>query len=101
MYINKPIIIQYIKYIEDVFSVFREKTISIPQIIIPMIGRAGHNGTLNGLCLLGSVLRKIKTATQIITNETNVPYIQRSADIFKFINKPQTITTNPEIHVIT
>ena len=82
-------------------SVFSENIINTPQIKIPASGNQGQNGTLNGLCLFGSVLRKISTASQIITNDVNVPKLQSAADIFKSINSPQTITTRPDIQVIT
>ena len=71
------------------------------HIKIPKTGNQGQKGTLNGLGLLGSVFLNIKTATQIITNDVNVPKLHKAADIFKSINSPQTITTKPDIHVIT
>ncbi len=71
------------------------------QLIIPKIGNQGQNGTLNGLSLLGSVFLKIRTAIQIIINDVNVPKLQSSAEIFKSMNNPQSITIAPAIQVIT
>ena len=73
--------------------------IKAAQVIIPSIGNHGQNGTLKGLGRFGSVFLKISTAIQIIINDVNVPKLQSSAEIFKSINKAQTITINPEIHV--
>ena len=71
------------------------------QLIIPKIGNQGQNGTLNGLSLSGSVFLKIRTAIQIIINDVNVPKLQSSAEIFKSMNNPQSITIAPAIQVIT
>lgn len=81
--------------------VLRVTNIRKEQINIPIIGNHGQNGTLNGLALFGSVFLKIKTATQIMINDVNVPKLHNSAEIFKSINKPQNITIKPEIQVIT
>ena len=43
------------------------------HITMPKIGNNGQKGTLNGLCLFGSVFLKIRTSIHIITNEANVP----------------------------
>ena len=86
---------------EEVFNVLSENIIKIPQITIPAIGNQGQKGTLNGLRLSGLVFLSIKTARQIITKDVNVPKLQSAADIFKSINKPQIITTIPDIQVIT
>ena len=69
------------------------------QVKIPNIGNQGQNGTLNGRSLVGSVFLKIKTAIQITINEVNVPKLHNSAEMFKSINKAQTITINPDIQV--
>ena len=89
------------KYTEDVFRVFSENAMSIPQIIIPIIGSHGHNGTLNGLGTSGAVFLNINTARQIITKDVNVPKLHSAAEMFKSINNPHNITIAPDIHVIT
>ena len=61
-------------------SVLREYIIKTVQIIIPAIGNHGHNGTLNGLGLSGSVFLSIKTAIHIITNDVKVPKLHNAAD---------------------
>ena len=53
----------------------------MPQHNIPRSGNTGENGTLKGRFLFGSVFLKIKTATQTIINDVNVPKLQSSAAV--------------------
>ena len=54
------------------------------QQIIPNKGNQGEKGTLYGLFLFGSVFLKIKTATQTMINDVNVPKLHNSAAVDKF-----------------
>ena len=89
------------KYKAEVAFALNLQYIKDKQVKIPKIGNKGQNGTLNGLSLFGSVFLKIRTVIQMIINDVNVPKLQSSAEIFKSINKAQTITIIPEIQVIT
>src|SRR6185503_15659172 len=48
------------------------------QTMIPNIGTSGTNGVLNGLCKLGSFLRRIITPAQTSTKANRVPIEVRS-----------------------
>ena len=98
-YIESPINNHTKKYNEDSDFAENLQYIRSPQVTIPNIGNQGQNGTLKGLSLCGSVLRRIKTAKQIIIKEVNVQKLHNSDEIFKSINKAHTITTNPDNQV--
>ena len=89
------------KYNAEVAFALNLQYINPEHVKMPRIGNQGQNGTLNGRGLFGSVFLNINTAIQIIINEVNVPKLQSSADKFKSINNAHTITTIPEIQVIT
>ena len=92
---------QTTKYRAEVAFALNLQYISAKHVKMPKIGNQGQNGTLKGLSLFGSVFLNINTAIQIIINDVKVPKLHNSADIFKSINNPQTITIKPEIQVIT
>ncbi len=58
---------------------------------MPIKGNHGEKGTLYGRGLLGSVFLKIKTATQTIINDVNVPKLQSSAAVEIFKNVEPTM----------
>ena len=62
-------------------------------------GKKGEKGTLNGLCLSGSVFLKIKTATQTIINDANVPKLHNSAAVEIFNKSEPIIQIAPTINV--
>ena len=65
------------------------------QTMIPNIGTSGTNGVLNGLCRLGSFLRRIITPAQTSTKANNVAMLVKSSTKVLSVNRIGTPTTNP------
>ena len=68
-----PIITHNKKYFDESPPEMLLYIIKQLHIIMPKIGNKGQNGTLNGLCLFGSVFLNIRTSIHIITNDAKVP----------------------------
>src|SRR4029079_8464999 len=71
------------------------ENINPPLTSTPMIETNGANGVRNGRATAGSVLLRIQTAAETITNANSVPMLTRSARKLSGARAPPTATTRP------